>query len=40
MAGEGFPWWMELGPDDRIYVGAWTRIVVRKASKDEVDALS
>ena len=30
----------ELGPDDRIYVGAWTRIVVRKASKDEVDALS
>jgi hypothetical protein len=29
----------ELGPDDRIYVGAWTRIVVRKASKDEVDAL-
>jgi hypothetical protein len=30
----------ELGPDDRIYVGAWTRIVVRKASKDEVDSLS
>jgi hypothetical protein len=30
----------ELGPDDRIYVGAWTRIVVRKASKDEVEALS
>ena len=18
MAGEGFPWWMELGPDDRL----------------------
>jgi hypothetical protein len=30
----------ELGPDDRVYVGAWTRIVVRKASKDEIDALS
>lgn len=30
----------ELGPDDRIYVGAWTRIVVRKASKDEVESLS
>ena len=29
----------ELGPDDRIYVGAWTRIVVRKASRDELDAL-
>jgi hypothetical protein len=30
----------ELGPDDRVYVGAWTRIVVRKASKEEIDALS
>lgn len=29
----------ELGPDDRVYVGAWTRIVVRKASKEEMDAL-
>jgi ribosomal protein L40E len=30
----------ELGPDDRVYVGAWTRVVVRKASKDEVAALT
>ncbi|MHB1009680.1 MAG: FHA domain-containing protein [Propionibacteriaceae bacterium] len=30
----------ELGPDDRVYVGAWTRVVVRKASKDEVASLS
>ncbi len=30
----------ELGPDDRVYVGAWTRIVVRKGSKEEIDALS
>lgn len=30
----------ELGPDDRIYVGAWTRIVVRKAMPDEVESLS
>ncbi len=29
----------ELGPDDRIYVGAWTRIVVRKASREEIEAL-
>lgn len=29
----------EVGSDDRIYVGAWTRIVVRKASKEEYDAL-
>ncbi len=29
----------ELGPDDRIYVGAWTRIVVRKSSREEIDAL-
>ncbi|HET7476504.1 MAG TPA: FHA domain-containing protein [Dermatophilaceae bacterium] len=25
----------ELGPDDRIYVGAWTRLVVRRATEDE-----
>jgi hypothetical protein len=25
----------ELGPDDRIYVGAWTRIVVRRATEAE-----
>ena len=25
----------ELAPDDRIYVGAWTRIVVRPATEDE-----
>lgn len=25
----------ELAPDDRIYVGAWTRIVVRAATEDE-----
>jgi hypothetical protein len=25
----------ELGPDDRIYVGAWTRLVVRKATPEE-----
>ena len=29
----------ELGPDDRSDVGAWTRIVVRKASREEIDAL-
>ena len=29
---------VELGPDDRIYVGAWTRIVVRKALPDELEA--
>lgn len=28
----------ELGDDDRLYVGAWTRVVVRKATPDEVDA--
>jgi ribosomal protein L40E len=26
----------ELGPDERIYLGAWTRIVVRKATPGEV----
>jgi hypothetical protein len=28
----------ELGDDDRLYVGAWTRVVVRRATPDEVDA--
>jgi hypothetical protein len=28
----------ELDGDDRIYVGAWTRIVVRRATEDEVSA--
>jgi FHA domain len=26
----------ELDPDDRVYVGAWTRLVVRPATEDEV----
>ncbi len=26
----------ELDPDDRIYVGAWTRLVVRKATPEEI----
>jgi pSer/pThr/pTyr-binding forkhead associated (FHA) protein len=26
---------VELNPGQRIYVGAWTRIVVRKATEDE-----
>jgi len=30
----------ELGPDDRIYVGAWTRIVVRRATQDERSSLA
>jgi hypothetical protein len=29
----------ELAPDDRIYVGAWTRIVIRRATEDEKAAL-
>ncbi len=29
----------ELADDDRIYVGAWTRIVVRRATEDEVASL-
>ena len=29
----------ELAPDDRIYVGAWTRIVVRPATEDEQASL-
>jgi hypothetical protein len=28
----------ELSDDDRLYVGAWTRVVVRRATPDEVDA--
>lgn len=28
----------ELGPDDRIYVGAWTRLVVRKSTPEEQSA--
>jgi hypothetical protein len=27
----------ELSDDDRLYVGAWTRVVVRRATPDEVD---
>jgi len=27
----------ELGPDARVYVGSWTRIVVRRAAPDEAD---
>ena len=26
----------EVGPDDRIYVGSWTRLVIRKAAPGEV----
>ncbi|MDR1807906.1 MAG: FHA domain-containing protein [Propionibacteriaceae bacterium] len=29
-----------VGPDDRIYVGAWTRIVVRPAAPGEAEALT
>lgn len=29
----------ELGPDDRIYVGAWTRLVIREATEDEISSL-
>ncbi|MDV3220478.1 FHA domain-containing protein, partial [Intrasporangium sp.] len=28
----------ELGDDDRLYVGAWSRVVVRRATPDEVEA--
>ena len=28
----------ELDDDDRLYVGAWSRVVVRRATPDEVDA--
>jgi pSer/pThr/pTyr-binding forkhead associated (FHA) protein len=27
----------ELGDDDRLYVGAWTRVVVRRATPDEAE---
>ncbi|MEO7753243.1 MAG: FHA domain-containing protein [Terracoccus sp.] len=30
----------ELADDDRLYVGAWTRVVVRRATPDEVDAFA
>jgi hypothetical protein len=30
----------ELAADDRIYVGAWTRIVIRRATEDEKATLS
>lgn len=29
----------ELAPDDRIYVGAWTRVVIRRATDDERSTL-
>ncbi|MFT4166253.1 MAG: FHA domain-containing protein [Microlunatus sp.] len=29
----------ELGPDDRIYLGAWTRLVIREATEDEIASL-
>ena len=29
----------ELGADDRIYVGAWTRLVLREATEDEIASL-
>ncbi|MEN0072131.1 MAG: FHA domain-containing protein [Propionicimonas sp.] len=31
---------VELAPDQRIYVGAWTRIVVRRATEDEQAAFA
>jgi hypothetical protein len=30
----------EIQPDDRIYVGAWTRIVVRPATAEEQESLA
>ncbi len=30
----------ELDADDRVYVGAWTRLVIREATEDEKDSLS
>jgi hypothetical protein len=30
----------EFNSDDRLYVGSWTRIVVRRATQDEIDALA
>ena len=29
----------ELDPDDRIYLGAWTRLVIREATEDEIASL-
>lgn len=29
----------ELDPDDRIYLGAWTRLVIREATEDEISSL-
>lgn len=29
----------ELGADDRIYLGAWTRLVIREATEDEIASL-
>lgn len=29
----------ELGADDRVYVGAWTRLVIREATEDEIAGL-
>ncbi|MCW5951293.1 MAG: FHA domain-containing protein [Propionibacteriaceae bacterium] len=31
---------VELAPDQRIYLGAWTRIVVRRATQDEQEAFA
>ena len=31
---------VELAPDQRIYLGAWTRIVVRRATEDEQEAFT
>jgi hypothetical protein len=31
---------VELSPGQRIYVGAWTRIVIRKATDDEQAAFA
>ncbi|HLM20519.1 MAG TPA: FHA domain-containing protein, partial [Propionibacteriaceae bacterium] len=30
----------ELAADDRVYVGAWTRIVIRRATEDEKASLA
>lgn len=30
----------ELKPDDRIYLGAWTRLVIREATEDELTSLA
>jgi hypothetical protein len=31
---------VELNPGQRVYVGAWTRIVIRRATDDEKEALA